>query len=399
MFNFGVQTGDVTPHSVRIHCRQYRETTLTLLLARGVEDGWKTVLEVPNLKADNGVVQTEITDLVPDTTYAVVFYRPDGLIRSAPSRFRTALYPDSLRIVRFGAVSCLGSEGAPWPCLSQAAAEKLDAFLFLGDTIYADQGDRPLEDYEGHWADTLQMSGMRDLTASTSVVATWDDHEVDNNWSYETPGVPELAATATTAFRRGLPQQVGPGGTGLWRKLTWGATVELFVLDCRGERRDGDYISSEQMGWLKSELTNSQARFKLILNSVPITDMNSVYLGVGAEDRWDGFPDARAEILNHITFGGIEGVLWVSGDFHWGAVARIGANEGDDGFDQTEVFAGPGGSTINPLAFVVARSDRYPEVIAQRNYALLELDPIGGVIVVSFVDEDGKVIAARVLDL
>jgi alkaline phosphatase D len=316
--------------------------------------------------------------------------------RGAPARFRTALYPGATRIVRFGATSCLGSPGAPWPSMTRVAGLKLDFFLLLGDTIYADEGLLPAGDWDGAWDDALLTDGLRDLTGSTSVVATWDDHEVDNDWSWEADGMPADALDALAALRRALPMRPGPGGSGIWRKLSWGAVVDLFVLDCRGERVDGHYISPEQMDWLKDGLATSAARFKVVLNSVPITDMDDVYLGIGDADRWDGYPEQRGEILDWITDQAIGGVLWVAGDFHWGAVATIG-RPGEPHDDLTEVFCGPAGSFQNPLA-ALARPDHYPVVVRDWNSVTFTADPDEGTITVAFEGDTGR-LAERTIAL
>jgi alkaline phosphatase D len=384
-FGRGLQTGDVTPTAALVSVRQHEEDTLTLVLARGVEGGWEEVQWLEDLVPDAGALQLELTGLVPDTTYSVVAYAADGVRRGWPSRFRTALPPGASRIVRFGATSCLGSPGAPWRSLSRVAEQKLDFFLLLGDTIYADEGIVPAGDWEGHWDDALLVGGLRELTASTSVVATWDDHEVDNDWTWEEAG--DDALTALDAFLRALPLRRGTVGSGLWRKLSWGDAVDLFVLDCRGERIDGDYVSPEQMQWLKDGLLASTARFKIVLNSVPITDMDDVYLGLGDDDRWDGYPAQRTEILDWITDHAIPGVLWVAGDFHWGAIASIGRpGEAYDGL--TEVFCGPAGSLVNPLANL-AGPDHYPVVVRDWNAVTFEADPDAGTIRVVFEGDQG----------
>jgi len=389
VFRCGVQTGDAQATSVVVSCRPGAGSRLHLWLARGTDQGWQRVRVVDDLEVVDAVAQIELGDLEPDTAWAVVVLTADRSRRSAASRFRTALHPGTRRVVRIGAVSCLGAARAPWPVLARAAEARLDAFLLLGDTIYADDGDRALDDWDGHWANCLQMSGMRALTASTSVIATWDDHEVDDNWSWDQPGMPDLAWDALDAFRRHIPQRTGPNG-GLWRKLTWGETLELFVLDCRTERIDGAYLSPEQRAWLEEGLRQSTARFKLILNSVPITDMDSVYFGIGAEDRWDGHPDDRTPVLELVR--DIPGALWVSGDFHWGAVARVDPEPDQPGFDQFEVFAGPGGSPINPVAFLVPTSARYPVVVSEHNAVLIDADPDEGTLDIRFIDADGATI-------
>ncbi len=397
-FAFGVQTGDATLDGVRVSVRTL-EPSVALVVVRGVEDGWEEVARMDGLVPDDKVVQVELVDLVPDTTYAVAFYAEDGSDRrSSPSRFRTALYPGYQRVVRFGATSCLGGD-RPWPSLTRAAEQKLDFFVLLGDTIYADPSWGDAFDHEADWEEALVQQGMRDLTQSTSLVATWDDHEVRNDWRGDDDDMPAFKDVALDAFRRAIPMGEGPGTVSqIWRRLKWGDTLELFVLDCRSERSGDAYISAEQMDWLKAGLVDSTARFKIVCNSVPICDMDDVYFGIGAEDRWDGYPAQREELLSWIRDTGVEGVLFIAGDFHWGALATIG-RPGFDYDDQFEVFCGPGGSTINPLAFVVQPGDHYRLVIRQHNYTAFEADPVAGTIRVAFIADDGAVIGTETLSL
>jgi alkaline phosphatase D len=395
-FGYGVQTGDAEHTSVIISCRT-EEPTVSLVLVRGVDDGWEEVGAFDDLVPDDRVVQIEITDLIPDTTYAVAMFATDGFRRSSPSRFRTALYPQTSRVVRFGAISCMGGN-EPWEVMTRASEELFDFFLLLGDTIYADPPFGQAPQYEADWETALQVRGLRDLTQSTSVVGTWDDHEVEDNWNLEEPGMVVQALEALQSFRRAIPQRIGQAGSGMWRKLSWGDTLDIFVLDCRSERINGDYISQAQMDWLKQGLVDSDARFKIICNSVPITDMDDVYFGISAEDRWDGHQVQRTEILSHIRDSGVQGVLWLAGDFHWGAVSSIGA-PGDDFDDQTEVFCGPGGSFINPIVLLLNPNDHYSSVIKAFNYTAFEADPDAGTIQLAFIDNNGNVIDSQTLYL
>ena len=394
-FPFGVQTGDARLSSVVVSVRCY-EPNLRMVLVRGVEDGWEDAGEVVDLLSDGDVVQIELEELVPDTTYAVAFYADDGVRRSSPSRFRTALYPGATRVVRFGATSCLGGNH-PWPTLTHASGELFDFFVLLGDTIYADWSWGG-SGFEENWEDALQITGMRDLTQSTSLAATWDDHEVENNWDIDEPGVLDTALASLEAFRRAIPQRVGSQGSGLWRSMQWGDSVELFMLDCRGERFGGDYISQEQMDWLKDGLLNSTARFKIIANSVPITDMSDVYFGIDAVDRWDGYANQRDEILDHIRDSNIRGVLWIAGDFHFGALAHVG-RPGSLHHFQYEVFCGPGGSDLNPVVWLLNPNDHYEQVVKEFNYVAFECDPDAGTIQVAFIADDGGVIANQTLSV
>jgi alkaline phosphatase D len=320
-FPFGVQTGDALPTAVLVSFRSL-EPMVSLSVARGVEGGWEEVVTMMAVGLDDGMVHLELDELWPDTTYAITFFAEDGIRRSRVARFRTAIDAGERRVVRFGASSCLGDDDEPWPSLSHSLDERLDFFLLLGDTIYADNNPDAFV-FDTKYETALSLSGLNDLTAGTSVVATWDDHEIDNNWSWSDSGIQQLYDEALAAFRKYVPQREGPVGV-LWRKLSWGDAVDLFVLDCRGERQDGNYISSPQMDWLKQELSASTATFKVILNSVPIFDFSGTVIGpFSTDDRWQGYPTQRTEILQHIANAGIGGVLWVAGDVHFGAVGKV----------------------------------------------------------------------------
>src|SRR5262249_19006784 len=129
-------------------------------------------------------------------------------------------------------------------------------------------------------------------------------------------------------------------------------TAEIFVLDCRGEREpssillgNGDhYISPEQMDWLKTGLLQSPARFKLILNSVPISMFPFSIVNF---DGWVRYPANRDEILSFIDDNTIPGVVWVAGDHHFASSGRISALGA--GSSQLEVLVGPGAQQSSPL--------------------------------------------------
>jgi len=395
-FAWGLLTGDVGPDSLIVGLRS-TEPAVTLVIMEAQGDAWVEVQRLAGLPLQEGHLRQVVSGLQPDTAYALAAYAdadPDR--RSLVARARTALAADGGRVVTFGATSCFGGN-RPWPSLTQAAAEALDFQLLLGDTVYAD-GAVTLADYRAFWADYQSVSGLVDLCASTSLVATWDDHEVANNWVRSELPAGQFEA-ALQAFRESLPQGEGPAGTGVWRSLRWGRTLELFVLDCRGER-DGStlYLSTEQMDWLKAGLSASDARFKIIANSVPITDMTALAGTALAEDRWDGYPAQREEILRHIVDGGITGVLWVTGDVHFGQIGHIDP-EGGLAHDLWEVYCGPAGSFLNPAAQLFVGDPQYPVMVPLWNWVRFTCDPGAGTIRVQHVGDDGLDLSDITLEL
>ena len=307
--------------------------------------------------------------------------------------------------MRFGASCCLGRLAAPWLNLSHAADRKLDFFALLGDTVYADPADT-VDEYRESWREALDTDGLADLTASTATISTWDDHEVKNNWRWEDLAGQEQFDDAVQAFSETFPWREGGGPAGLWRKLAWGDVLDVFALDSRAERTDEDYISEEQMAWLQVELAASTARFKIILNSVPITDLEPIFGAVQEEDRWQGRPEQRLELLEFIDSEQIGGVLWLAGDLHYGQIANVG-QVGDPGETAWEVMVGPSGSILNHLPELVQQGpnyegpiqDQFPVLLFEHNYAEFVCDADAGTIRVRHIGDDGEALSDRTLSL
>ena len=401
LFPSGIQVTDATSSSAYVTVRWTNTDSTTLTLYRADEDlSWTSVESVVLTPTSHQRVTHIFRGLMPDHAYTVVAHQSDAIYAS-PTRFRTALDEDATRIVRFGASSCVGRTQKPWPTLSRAAQERFDFFILAGDMVYADNSATE-ENYRNVWNASLSELGYRDLSASTSLVTTWDDHEVDNNWSWSDPEVSQWVAPARRVYEEVLPWRHGPSATNsIWRSIKWGRTLELFVLDSRGERRDGDYISREQLEWLKRGLSESQARFKVIVNSVPITDFDNWFGEVEADDRWQGYPIQREDILSHIEIEQIEGVFWVSGDFHYTQLGRLALEEDALGGNQWEVLSGPAGSNINPLVTtgLLQANDQFPIILETWTYVAIELNPVTGTAKLEFIDGGGLLIAEYELDL
>lgn len=391
-FPFGVQVGDATNSSV-VCSVQTQATSVQMLLLVVDKGAWITDQETVLNDVQDGFIQWELMGLKADTLYTIMVHTDQGYSR--PTEFRTALSSDQKRLVRFGATSCLGGNWS-WPSLSIASMMRYDFFCFLGDAVYAD-GSTTKAQYWQHWKRTLSQQGFLDVTSSTSIVCTWDDHEVDNNWSWNDIGISTRFPNALHSFRRALPQRQGPGGTGIWRRLDWGRTLSLFILDSRGERRDGMYVSTDQMDWLKDELKNQDATFSLILSSVPFTDFSPLLGNTQAEDRWQGYAQ-REELLLFLEEESIQGVVFISGDFHFGEVCHV-SPQGELGEKIVEVLVGPGGSFLNPMGGMIPQGPQFMLGVSEWNYTEFVCDPELGTIAIAFIGDEGKVLEETVISV
>jgi len=337
---------------------------------------------------------------LPGTWYSYAYFSLDGegevISRSRVGRVRTALAPGALETLRVAATSCTNQTYMPYEALEEMAAWQPDVFLHTGDQNY-NNGEESLAGFRNQWFGAIDDPGYRAIHETTGVYQTLDDHEVDDNFDPERID-PSILRNAFQAYFESFPVDEGPDGE-IWTSYEWGATAEFFILDCRSERGfpdDSYYISDQQMDWLLEELSNSEAHFKVILNSVPITDMPTLYVATG--DRWEGYDRQRDQLLDHITDNDIRNVWFISGDFHIGMVARID-NEGP-ARRIIEVAAGPGGN-INPIASTLGTLEGLAGVDQflfhtgsgdNEVQTYLTFDPVRDEVRVQFIDEDDNVL-------
>ena len=396
-FPLGVASGDVTDREAVLWTRYSGELPLRLSVALvgggGVSE---PVMDEPILVADGGFVHRPMQGLIPGAQYRYAFAEDAPGGATAEGEFRAA--PPALARERliFSASAC-SRNGMSFGALLQAAARQADLHVFLGDTVYAD-GSISLEDYRERWAENLGTAGYRRLRAARSVLATWDDHEISDDWS-GSAGLESVLEHGLAAFFEHTPLRRSPMALyRLWRSARWGLTAEFFVLDGRSERRpetrdtpEAEYISEEQLSWLQQGLAASPARFKVVVNSVPIGEFPGAF-ALTEEDRWRGYPAQRDRLLSFIEANGIRGVFFVSGDFHMASIGRV--SMAGPGSSLLEVHAGPtaaaGGG--NPI-WEQCRAPQFGFASATENTAFFHLDPDRGEVRVSWIAADGRALA------
>ena len=169
------------------------------------------------------------------------------------------------------------------------------------------------------------------------------------------------------------------------------------MLDVRGERRpstrdtrDAQFISPAQLRWLKTSLRESDAVFKFVVTSKPIT--GRVAADLTRSDFWEGYPAQREELLSFIVESDIEGLWFLSGDVHYAAIARVEARGPYSRL--REVYMGPAGSG-DPGEVVCDGAGQSEVTVRRLNYARFVADPMARILTISFVGAGGDVLCRR----
>ncbi len=398
VFPIGVMAGDATHDSVMFWTRFTGEANLTLRVLEMDGDRIAAVRFNGRVTPSGaGYVRAIVNGLRPNKRHLYAFLTgptndPNG--RSPVGRVQTAIATDSTANVTFAGTACSNQNHRPFPVLVHAGGRTdLDFFLHAGDHVYTDHGAAAdsLSEYRTKYAENWGSPGMRALHRSTGMYLTWDDHEVRNNWDPETISRARLSAARQAFFEHRATRRDSANPDRIWRKFRWGRTAEVFILDCRSERRpstrsenparSSQYISRAQMNWLKSGLSSSPCAFKFILNSVPIVNRPG-----GDGDNWNGYASQRRELLNHISNNRLRGVVFLSGDVHFGAVCKVEAS--GPWSDIWEVIMGPAGANrdgrppFNASQFPVFVHDTH-------NYTVLRANPDTRTLSVEFINARG----------
>lgn len=363
----GVAVGDVKATSAAVWARtnQYASMHASVVGADGERHLQSWVSE-----AHDYAGTLVFKNLAPDTeyTYSVWFASderwqvPDKAL-TASGKFHTAPDRGVPRPVTFGFSGDLGGinacrdEKEGYPIFRTIDPRSLDFFVGLGDMIYADikcearglYGNAQVPDpvgesatlraYWGHWKYNREDDGLRRLLAGTAYYAVWDDHEVVNDWgpaeawrNYPpyVPGVSLVPLGRQALFDENPIEHVPAAPDRLYRSFRWGRHVELVLLDTRSyrdpnaladtEQRPKTMLGAEQRAWFEDVVTRSDATWKIVVSSVPLsipTGHGVARDGWGNSDANTGFERELAAIWSRFRDAGTKHLLFVATDVHF----------------------------------------------------------------------------------
>jgi alkaline phosphatase D len=281
---------------------------------------------------------------------------------------RTRLPSRALDRLRFAFVSCQNYEHGFYTAHRHLAAEDLDAVIHLGDYIYErrftsapavrqhESGDvLTLAQYRGRYAHYRRDSDLQAAHAAFPWIVTADDHEVANNYAGALAEDTSISPAqfllrrqaAYQAFYEFMPFRRSsiPKGPDmrLYRRLSFGSLVDLFMLDTRQYRSDqpcGDgkktrcpealaatqtMMGTAQEKWLFNNLKRSAGRWNVLGNQVMIAEVRQPQNGgdVFDMDKWNGYVEARRRLLGFLADARVTNPVAITGDIHTNWVADL----------------------------------------------------------------------------
>lgn len=317
-------------------------------------------------------VHVEVSGLAPGTWY---FYRfMQGSAVSPVGRTRTAPAPDeenpALKLV---VASCQHWEFGAYGAHRHIASAAPDLVAFLGDYIYewgpyqlqhpqdATRSDESftLAQYRARYAQYKSDPHLQAAHRVAPWIVTWDDHEVANDYANDRderldPKFILRRAAAYQAFYEHMPLRLPtlPAGADrfayfrIYQAYDWGKLARFYMLDDRQYRTyeacpkpdqggsnsvtsscrerlnpKRSMLGQQQEAWLARTLAQSSAQWNIIGQQTLMAQNSQTpvkHPGDGRfwTDGWDGYPQARQNLLNQLRQSQTRNPLVLGGDVH-----------------------------------------------------------------------------------
>lgn len=380
----GPLSGEVSSTAVTLWARG--NITGTLLFEIATTEEFTDTIVAPGIEvslAGDYIGEVRVEELEPATEYLYRVALTDGEENSSEvvnGRFQTA--PEGTAAFDFVFGGDIGGQGLcrnakdGWTIFETIASKAGDFFLLTGDSVYVDNACETPDNEPGAVGPYTDLTGFRDryryhledsnyadFLAQTPIYVTWDDHEIINDF-----GGPALNAINPQLFANGQQAYFDYwpiSGTEedpyqLYRQFSYGGHADFFILDTRSYRDPNvnwdpnpttlepkTMLGQAQFEWLQAGLSASQATWKFVVSSVPLSYPTGFpQPQVDGRDSWanytekSGYETELAALIFYILNHDIDNVVFIGGDVHWPFALSYDPDR-DSQADFYEISAGP----------------------------------------------------------
>lgn len=222
--------------------------------------------------------------------------------------------------------------------LYHAIEKEPDVFIFLGDNIYGDS--KNMEILRRKYAILESKEAHQAIRQQCEVLAVWDDHDYGKNDAGRKYKSKVASKELFLEFWREPKNSNRYDHEGIYHSVYYGSgerIVQVILLDTRtfrtrlkyafiSRKYKNDYrpnfsekasiLGEAQWLWLRDELAKP-AKVRIIASSNQFGHEHNGY------ESWTNFPLEQEKFLQTIQDVRAEGVIFISGDVHWGEISRL----------------------------------------------------------------------------
>jgi len=231
-----------------------------------------------------------------------------------------------------GILGCI-REKQPVPAFSHYLDSKPNLCLWIGDNVYGDTKEIGISALQTSYATLAEKGSFKKLTQTIPYMAGWDDHDFGkNDGGYDYP----LKQEAKNEFIKfwGLENEIPGNRDGVYYAKIFnyqGHTLQVIQLDVRYNRdkigSNGEVLGNIQWAWLEEQL-NEKAEIRILVSGFQIF-LNKE----SGSETWDNFQAQRSKLMELIKKTKAKGVVFLTGDQHYGEVSKVNNGIGYDAYE------------------------------------------------------------------
>jgi alkaline phosphatase D len=280
---------------------------------------------------------------------------------------------------------CFGScanQNKPQPILRDVVSRQPDLFIYLGDNIYGDTEDMSV--LRAKYEKLGTKPEFQALRAAVPTLAIWDDHDYGANDSGKEYRPAAESRDIFLDFWR-EPQDSSrrqhPGIYHAHRFSDGKRTLQVILLDTRSFRDPlahnklrswkNDYhpdpnpnktfLGDEQWKWLAEQL-RQPADVRIIASSIQFSHQHNGW------ESWTNLPQELLKMTDVIKEANANGVVFISGDVHWGELSKLPVPELYPLYDVTSSGLTETWPTVDE------NQNRVGEVVRENNFGMIEIE-------------------------
>ena len=275
-----------------------------------------------------------------------------GIVNFSTTVTATDTHKNRERLVSRIAFGSCSNQSAPQPIWDAVVGFNPQIFIFLGDNIYGDikQPFKMLgrertvgpwknvprflsaseQEMEAKYLKAKSNPGYARVRESAEVIGTWDDHDYGLNDAGKEFNGKETNQKLLLDFLDEPHDSPRRKQAGVYASYTYGPMgkeVKVVLLDTRYHRdpigSDGTILGDSQWSWLERELKGPPTALTIIGSSIQVISNISANLQpLLTMESWGLFPKERDRLFKLIADSKRGGVLFISGDVHFGEITR-----------------------------------------------------------------------------
>jgi alkaline phosphatase D len=328
------------------------------------------------------------------------FILTSGILCNAQKKENQGTPLDESFKIAFG--SC-AHQDKPQPLILKAVKLNPDLFIYLGDNIYGDTPDMNI--LKNKYEKLASKFEFQELKKSTKILSVWDDHDFGQNDIGRHYPLKKESKEIFMNFwevpqdseRRSHEGIYGSEYVKIGDKI-----LQIIMLDTRTFRdnllknepknsaykndyipyskKDSTILGDKQWKWLENELSK-KANIRIIASSVQFGHEYNGY------ESWTNMPHEQTKFIDLIEKTKANGVIFISGDVHWGEISKMKTKNTYPLYDVTSSGITQTWTKTEP------NKNRIGDVIVQNNIGLIEIfyknkEPL---IKLNLLDIDGNV--------